>query len=792
MKRTGICIAVLLLAASVTLRAQNIKGYVSNEKDKTPVQFASVALLQASDSTVVTGVITLTDGGYILEKIKPGNYFIRATFVGYKPSGKAVTITEGDKEIAVDTIYISEIATALDEVMVVGERLKGKELVDRTVYTIPEVVSKSTSNGYDLMKKIPQVTVDFQNNITLNGSTNFIIQVDGRQRDREYLARLLPTDIQSIEIINNPSGKYEGNIDGVINIILKKEARYGVSGNFMEALKPFHKVTSVTQGSVDYSLGKITFYLTGSYITQGLNINPVTDSRFMAIDSATYSDGDGKIKVSLGSVNAGMDYYLNNRNNLSFNISYKPIYQNVDVPAATTLFKSDIPLNTITSLTTSKLQSDETAFSLFYKRTFTKPVREFTAEASYYTFKSVSGNFFSNTRYPYNDNTVIDTYSRVEDDLNDRNYFSGKLDYVHPLGMNSKLEAGYHFYFQELDYDFRINKEEENNLFEYSEIRNSAYAGFAMNLKKFGFQTSLRVENSHIMADSVTKPDYSCILPAANIQYKISASHNVKLTYNRRINRPGIYIMNPYYRVGQAYDITQGNPDLRPDYRDRLQLTYTWNFGSNYFSPFIYYEYFSDRVSNRYSIIRSPESGALTTLSKPFNLLNGYESGGGFNAMLWYANISARIFKGHYNEFAEGTFTIPAKDYFSYAITSTAFVNPDKKKKITLFAYLQYNGVNINAQSKTYTLPLYGFGGQYQLKDHTMGLFWLLPFSKQIDYQKIVTETPAYTSTNITGIDFAGWFQFQYSYRFNKGRNIKKIGRQFEIESDSKGQAIGR
>jgi len=415
-----------------------------------------------------------------------------------------------------------------------------------------------------------------------------------------------------------------------------------------------------------------------------------------------------------------------------------------------------------------------------------------TAEASYYTFNSVSGNFFSNTRYPYNSNIVLDTYSRVEDDLNDRNYFSTKLDYVYPLGMNSKIEAGYHFYYQQMDYDFKINQQEESNLFEYSEIRNSAYTGFAMNLKKFGFQASLRVENSHIMADSVTKPDYSCVLPAANIQYKISASHNLKFTYNRRINRPGIYVMNPYYRVGQSYDITQGNPDLRPDYRDRLQLTYTWNFGSNYFSPYLYNEFFSDRVSNRYSITRSPINGALTTIAKPFNLLSGYELGGGFNAMLWYANISARIFNGHYNEYSEGNFTIPEKDYFSYSITSTAFINPDKKKKITLFAYLQYNGVNINAQSKTYTLPLYGFGGQYQLKDHTLGLFWLLPLSKKIDYQKIETETPAYTSTNITGIDFAGWLQFQYSYRFNKGRNIKKIGRQIEIESDSKGQTIGR
>ncbi len=791
MIRIRIYFAILLLFASVAVQAQNIKGYVSYEIDKTPVQFASVALLQMPDSVMVTGVITLTDGAYLLERIKPGNYFVRASFVGYRPAGKAVTVSEGDKEIVVDTIYLAEITTALNEVMVVGERLKGKEMVDRTVYNIPEAVTKSTSNGYDLLKKIPQVNVDFQNNITLNGSSNFIIQVDGRQRDREFLARLLPTDIQSIEIISNPSGKYEGNIDGVLNIILKKEARYGVSGNILEAFKPFHKVTSVTQGSIDYALGKVTFYATGSYITQALNISSTTDSRFTTIDSTTYTIGDGNIKVSLGSVNAGMDYYMNDRNNLSFNVSYKPIYQNVDVPNTTTLFKSDNPLNTLTSHTTSKLESDETAFALFYKKTFKKPVEEFTAEATYYIFKSVSGNFFSNTRYPYNSDVVLDTYSRVEDDLNDRNYLSTKLDYVYPVGMNAKLEAGYHFYYQQMGYDFKIDKQEESNLFEYGEFRNSAYAGIAMNLKKFGFQASLRIENSHIIADSVTHPDYSCILPAANLQYKFSASHNIKLTYNRRINRPGIYEMNPYWRVGQSYDITQGNPDLRPDYRDRLQLTYTWNFGSNYFSPYIYDEYFSDRVSSRFSIIRSPITGELTTITKPFNLLSGYEYGGGVNAMLWYVNLSARIYDGHYEEYTEGTFTIPARDYFSYTINSTAFVNLDKKKKTTVFAYLQYNGVNINAQSKSYTLPLYGFGGQWQPKNHTIGIFWLLPFAKEIDYQKVETETAAYTSTNTTSIDFGSWFQFQYSFRFNKGRNIKKLGHKVVVESDSKGQAIG-
>jgi len=787
-----IYLALLLLFTSVAAQAQNIRGNVSFEKDKSPVQFASVALLQLPDSAMITGVITLTDGGYLLEKIKTGNYFIRASFVGYKPKGKEVTVKEGEREILVDTIYLAETATALAEVTVVGERLKGKEMVDRTVYAIPEVVSKSSSNGYDLLKKIPQVNVDFQNNITLNGSSNFIIQVDGRQRDREFLARLLPSDIQTIEIISNPSAKYEGNIDGVINIILKKEARYGLNGNAAISIKPFNKITGATTGSIDYAIGKITFYVTAMYVTQSLNISTTNESRFTTIDSTTSTAGNGGIKVSLSSVNSGFDYYMNDKNNLSFNVSYKPIYQDVEMPNSTILYKSGTPLNTISSLSSNILNSNEASFSLFYKRTFKKPIEEFTAESSYYIFKSVTENDFANTRHPYNSEVILDTYSRLEDDLNKRNYFSTKLDYVYPVGLNAKIEAGYQFYYQLMTYDFNIDNQAESNLFEYAELRNSVYGGFTMNLKKFGFQAMLRVENSHIMADSVTRPDYSCFLPSTNMQYKFSASHNLKLTYNRRINRPGIYDMNPYWKIGQSYDVSQGNPDLRPDYRDRLQFTYTWNFGSNYFSPYVYDEFFADKVSSRYSIIQSPVNGSLTTLSKPFNLLSGSEYGGGINAMLWYVNINARLYNGHYSEYNEGSFSIPARDYFSYAITGYAFVNFDKKKKTTAFLYLSYNGVNINAQSKTYNIPIYGLGGQWQIKDHNIGIFWLLPFSKDVKFSRTETETAFYTSTNITGIDLANFIQFSYSYKFNKGRNVKKLDHKVEVESDSKSQTIGR
>jgi outer membrane receptor protein involved in Fe transport len=329
-------------------------------------------------------------------------------------------------------------------------------------------------------------------------------------------------------------------------------------------------------------------------------------------------------------------------------------------------------------------------------------------------------------------------------------------------------------------------------MFDYNEFRNSVYGGITWNVKKIGVQAMLRIENSHIKADSVTQPNYTCFLPSANFQYKFSASHNIKLTYNRRINRPGIYDLDPYYKIGQNYDISQGNPNLKPDYRDRLQLTYTWNFGSNYFSPYVYKEFYSNRIGKEYQVVNSPITGTLTTLTRSFNLLSGYETGGGINTMLWYVNINARIYKGHINEYRGQSLTIPGVDYFSYSITSYAFAPLDKAKKTTAFIFMSYNGVNRNAQSKTYSIPFYGIGAQKQIKDHSIGIFWLLPFSKEINFQKIVTETPAFDSQTITGFDVSNFIMFSYSYKFNKGKNVKKLDHKVDVESDSKSQAIGK
>lgn len=784
-------LAVLLLVLqSLFIQAQNITGYVFTAGEKSPVSYASIALLQMPDSNLVTGAITLMSGKYLFEKVNPGDYHIRVNYLGYHPAGADVRVSEGMEEFVVDTIFLHEAAHQLEEAVITGQRLKGQELVDRTVYSVPEEIAKTSHNGYDILKKIPQVQVDFQNNVTLNGSSNFIIQVDGKQRDKEFLARLLPSDIQTIEIISNPSGKYEGNIDGVINIILKKEARYGMNGSVAIYAKPIKKPTAIVNGSLDYGLGNITFYVTVFGILQKLNLNSVNYNEFFPNDSVSDMAGHGDIAVTVPSVNSGFDYYINDKNNLSLNISYRPINQKIGLDNGTYLYQNNSISNYQTSLTNTNLESGEGSVSLFYKKTFSKPVQELTAESIMYRFRSDEGNDFTNVTFFSDLISPLDTLVRLENSVNSRSYFSTKLNYVHPVGLSTKFEVGYQLYYQQMDYDFESNLAGMSNLFSYSEFRNSAYAGITLNFKKAGFQSVVRIENTNSNINEDYSSDYYCILPSVNLQYKFSASHNIKFTYNRRINRPGIYDLNPFQKISSTYNITQGNPDLQPEYRDRLQLTYTSNFKKNFLSPYIYYEFLSDKTGTSNELVESPIDSKLAILSKPYNLLSGYERGGGVNGLLWFVGLNARVFQGHFLEYSDQATVIPSFDYSSFSITTQVF-HKLEKVKITGFFFLNYNGISVNAQSKTYNLPLYGAGAQKEAGDHNFGLFWLLPFSKDIEFIKTITETPFLYNRNIIGFDISCYIQFNYSYKFNKGRSVKKLNRKIEIESDSKKGGIG-
>jgi hypothetical protein len=179
-------------------------------------------------------------------------------------------------------------------------------------------------------------------------------------------------------------------------------------------------------------------------------------------------------------------------------------------------------------------------------------------------------------------------------------------------------------------------------------------------------------------------------------------------------------------------------------------------------------------------------------LSSPANLLSGYESGIGVNGMLWFVNINARYFKGHFNQYNEGATFIEARDYSSYSVNGYIFAQYPKKAKLTEFVFMNYNGVNTNAYQKVYSIHFYGFGVQKQAGDHMFGFVYLLPFSGNIEFNKTITKTPTLRGDNRVNIDISYFIQFMYTYKFSKGKNVKKLGRKVEVESDSKNEGIGR
>lgn len=777
--------------ASLTASAQNISGLVLSSKDKSPVPYASVALLQLPDSSILTGVITLTGGEFTFDNIKPGKYFVKVGYLGYAPNGRSVELTSQNPKVVLDTIFLTESTQTLEEVTVTGERLKGQELVDRTVYTIPANVAQSSSNGYEILKKIPQVQVDFQNNVTMNGSTNFIIQVDGKQRDKEFLAKLSPEDIQSIEIINNPSGKYEGNIDGVINIILKKEARFGLSGTAGGQYKPFNRPTLAATGTLDYGMGKISVYATAFSFVQSLNINTKTLNQF-GTSSENDLNGIGDFKTASSSINTGFDYYIDDKNNLSFNINYRPTKQVNGMDNTTITTEGSIVRNAIKLASHSRTMSDEGSTSLFYKRNFKKQVQEFTVETQFYIFKSKVRDKNNETLLDGYDISEYSPKNRYEVGHDSRRYFSTKLNYVHPLGMSVKLETGYQLYYQEIDYDFSTNRTNTLNIYKYNEFRHSVYGGITFNTKKWGLQGNVRLENTNNEINSSLETDYYCILPSVNIQYKISPKQNAKITYNRRINRPGIYDLNPFEKEGSNYDISQGNPYLEPEYRNRFQVTYTLNIKSYYVSPYVYYEEITDKIGQHVSNVVSPTTNSTVSFTQPGNLLTGNERGVGLSSTFYFVSLNARYFKGTFNEkYVSPSQTIPSRDYSSYSINGYLFAQYPKKSKITSYVFFQYAGVNTNAYSKTYNLPIYGLGLQKQTDHHTFGFVYVQPFAGNVEFSKTITRAPYMYGDSRVSIDIGSFLMFTYQYKFNRGKSVKKINRKLDVESDSKKDAIG-
>lgn len=590
-------------------------GKVVESKTGKPIEYASVELIQNKLDTVtkkrkettVTGMLTKTNGEFSLENVPVmGQSKLRVTVIGYKPYEQTVSfdLKPGggmdmgalDKDLGNIKIEIEE--KMLDNVTVTASANTGLRLgIDRKVFGVDKNIVSTGGTAVDVMKNVPSVNVDIDGNVTMRNNTPQIF-VDGRPTTMEL--DQIPADIiESVEIITNPSAKFDasGGTSGIINVILKKNKKVGYNGGIRANIDSRARVG--IGGDINIRQEKVNFFLGGN-INQRKSISTGNTDRltFGNPGSRLTQDDRSVMTGTFGFGRAGFDYFIDNRNTISVTGN---MAKGTMRPTSTSTMITDILGNPVTSSLAERSSNMKNSFRntgtmVSYKRNFPKAGQEFTADLNFNTSRNNSTNTIRMDSLDYSTKSIVKSNTQRQDGKGTNQNFTFQMDYTNPINDKSKIEAGARINMREVD-----TRNDFYNIFNGSAIYNSllsvnynstdkvyaAYANYSNQMKNFGYQVGLRAESSVYEGNLPDKNqkfeiDFPVSLfPSVFLSGKLKNEQELQLNYSRRINRPNFFQLYPYTDFSDTLNISRGNPDLRPEFTNSLELSYQKIFKKN-------------------------------------------------------------------------------------------------------------------------------------------------------------------------------------------------------------------
>lgn len=591
-------LALAVLCTAVTLNAQKISGVVT-QPDGKAVEFATVMLYAAADSALIKGAITDADGQYEFENIHSGRYFINASQVGM---GKAVVpvfdYAGGDKPLG--KITLQESATEIAQVTVVARRPIVEVKSDKTIMNVEGNINSQGQNALELLRKAPGVVVDNNDNIMLKGKNSVRFQIDGRDVPMDskdlagYLKGLRAEDIAAIELVTNPSAKYDasGNA-GIINIKTRKNRSLGTNGSiggeavYGESLKGGGRFSVNHRNQWVNVFGNYNNHFGDWHNT--LNLTRDQDGRRFD-QSSTMSDNNNNHNFKFGS-----DFFLNSKHTVGFIVDGRTAHGPWRNDARTFISSLSTPDQIDSVLVAKNFQPQDRKnlnFNLNYRFADTLG-HELTIDANRglyrYRAESYQPNFYMDpaeqivrSQNIYQNSTPTDIDMTIV-----------KVDYEQPF-LKGKLGVGYKMNHVKTDntFDFYnvvdgnpVLNIDRSNHFEYDEMVNAGYVNYNVQVKKWGFQAGLRAEHTNWdgeltsqkpNSDQMVGNDYLNFFPSAAVTYKMNDKNQFNLTYSRRIDRPSYRDLNPFEDKLDELTYKKGNPFLRPQYTNGVELTHTF------------------------------------------------------------------------------------------------------------------------------------------------------------------------------------------------------------------------
>ncbi|WP_235299550.1 TonB-dependent receptor domain-containing protein [Portibacter marinus] len=633
-------VLLFLLTFILGLDGQNIiNGRVADASSEQPIDYATVMVLDKESKEMIQGVTTENLGKFSIE-VNETNVYLEVSFLGYETiTLNDITFNNGVANVGV--VQLGMNATALDEVVVRAEKSSTEFKLDKRVFNVGQDLSSTGASALEVLNNVPSVNVNIEGAVSLRGSAGVQILINGKpsiltNEQGNALGTITADMIEKVEVITNPSAKYEAEgTAGIINIVLKKDEKKGVNGSI--SLN-----TGYPQNhSLGFSLNKRTEKL--NLFTQlgvGYRVLP-SDVRNINENLLTgrtiYSEGVEYRNENFYNLILGADYYFNPLNvmtisgSFAYEIEQQPSETNFQMTDAAGDLVKEWKREETTSAFNPKVQ-----YELQYKR-------DFVDDEDHQLLFSAIGNYFGKTQSSEFTNTLISGADDFSDQRTRTQFNEGKytfnLDYTKPFNEQWTLETGAQYIANDVSNDFEVSNCQDGNfviepgftnVFNYYQNVLGVYGTGAFEGEKWGLKLGLRAENTDLRTvlentNEENDQNFTNWFPTAHTSYKISERFSAQAGYSRRIFRPRLWDLNPFFNIRNNFNVRTGNPNLLPEFSDSYEVGAIYILDKASLNATAYYRYTTDVVERFVTF----EDNVSTF--KPFNIGTRKSTGLEFN-----------------------------------------------------------------------------------------------------------------------------------------------------------------
>ncbi len=688
-----------LLATSVAQNTTSIKGYVQDKNNK-PLQSVSVSLLRLKDSALLKTAITDAEGSFEIKTKKEGSYLLGYSIVGFEKTYIALPEFKSGEKITAATATLQPASSNLKEITVTNKKPLIEVKADKTVFNVEASINATGSNALELLQKSPGMQVDNNENISMKGKTGVRVYIDGKMMQlnskdlADYLKSINSNDIEAIEMISNPSAKYDasGNA-GIVNIRLKKNKKYGTNGSINAGLVQGYTPKGNGSVNLNYRDKKVNLFANagvniGTYESK---MNLYRKQKDTLYDQKSVNTNNRKS----ANIKAGADFFINAKNTIGLmatsnfsnnegnNVSNTPI----------TYLPTNTFIKTLQAFNTTPGKQTNSNFNLNYRYSDTTG-KEINFDADYGLFRG-TGSSYQPNNYLGANNELLYNITNRNNTPTDIDIYTAKIDAEQNVG-KGKLGYGAKTSYVKTrnTFDFFNDNNSgvpekvlsKSNGFVYKEHVNAAYVNYQRQLNvKWSLQAGLRVEQTSsngvltradgvVQADNTVKRNYLDYFPSTAITYNINKNNSLNLTYSRRIDRPSYQDLNPFENKLDELTYQKGNAFLQPQYTDNIELTHTFMGFINTSVGYSYVKDFStmatDTIKNATFVqmknldrqqIYSFNIGAATPIKSWWNgYVNFWYNYQTFNGVVGVNKINTQI--SMYGAYLQQTFNL-GKDY---------------------------------------------------------------------------------------------------------------------------------